>query len=124
MPALTNGVGWFGIGTDQPEAAGRFYQELFGWQYTADLGEQVPFRFVKTPAGTISGGLFATGGQIPNYAVFCVVVDDVEATCRMAEEVGGKILMPPQNIGNGVTYAQLADPSGNQVGVVNQPAGG
>jgi predicted enzyme related to lactoylglutathione lyase len=116
-----NGVVWFSIGTDQPEHSGRFYQELFGWQYTADLGNHTPFRFVKTPDGSIDGGLFASTGEIPNHASFVVQVADVAATIALAEEVGGKVLMPATDLGGGTVYAHLADPAGNQVGIINRP---
>ena len=44
----------------------------------------------------IHGGLFATEGELPSYAVFSVIVEDVAATCRRAEEAGGKVQRAPQ----------------------------
>ena len=56
-----------------------------------------------------------------DFATFVTVVDDVEATSRAAEAAGGKVLMPAQSIGGGHLYAQIADPSGNQIGLINKP---
>ncbi len=116
MPGKTNSVGWFSVGTDQPDVTAKFYAELFGWGV---LDGDKPFRVVTTPAGTISGALFATGGDVPNFATFVVVVDDVEATLRKVEEQGGKVLMPPKHLGGGHEYAQISDPQGNNVGIIN-----
>jgi predicted enzyme related to lactoylglutathione lyase len=119
-----NGVGWFEIGTDEPAAAERFYGEVFGWSFADDDGDPVSedgtaYRLVTTTAdrGLVQGGLFATAGTVPNYAIFNVLVADTAATCRQAEAAGGKVLVPPQNAPGGLTFAHLLDPSGNHIGV-------
>jgi predicted enzyme related to lactoylglutathione lyase len=120
---MTNGIGWFEIGTDDPAAAERFYGTLFGWTFAADEGP-MPYKIVTTPAGgSIKGGVFSTGGQLPNYAVFCVVVEDVPATVVAAETAGGKVLVPTQTMPDGLAFAHLLDPSGNHFGVYSPPPG-
>jgi predicted enzyme related to lactoylglutathione lyase len=123
--SMINGIGWFEIGTDQPEAAERFYSEVFGWTFANDDSTGLdgrPYRIVTTPAGDgLQGGLTGTAGKLPNYAVFSVVVADTAATCHQAEAAGGKILVPPQTTPNGLTFAHILDPSGNQVGVFTPP---
>ncbi|HET6532208.1 MAG TPA: VOC family protein [Actinoplanes sp.] len=123
-----NGVGWFEIGTDRPDVAERFYGEVFGWTFADDESpgfDGKPYRLVTTPAaGSPAGGLTGTAGKLPNYAVFSVVVADTAATCRRAEEAGGKVLVPPQTAPNGLVFAHILDPSGNQVGVFTPPAAG
>jgi predicted enzyme related to lactoylglutathione lyase len=121
MTEMTNGIGWFEIGTDDPAAAERFYGELFGWSFTDD-DSGLPYRIVTTPApDSIRGGVFATGGQLPNYAVFCVVVPDTDEACRRAEAAGGKVLVPTQRTEAGLAFAHLLDPAGNQFGVFTPP---
>src|SRR6185436_9515223 len=98
MPAI-NGIGWFEIGTDDPAAAERFYGDVFGWTVAHDDTKSTDpaYRIVTTgdPQG-LRGGLFATGGRLPGYAVFTVLVEDVEATCRQAEEAGGRVQRGPE----------------------------
>jgi predicted enzyme related to lactoylglutathione lyase len=123
-----NGIGWFEIGTDQPAAAERFYGDVFGWTFADDddsaSADGTAYRIVTTPAeGGLRGGLFATGGTLPNYAIFTVLVADTAATCRLAEEAGGKVLVAPQSEPGGLTFAHLLDPSGNHIGVYTPPAG-
>lgn len=123
MSTMTNGIGWFEIGTDDPAGAERFYGDLFGWTFADDEGP-MPYRIVTTPAaGSIRGGVFAHGGKVSNYAVFCVVVADVADTCRRAEAAGGKVLVPPTAADGGLTFAHLLDPAGNHFGVYTPPAG-
>jgi predicted enzyme related to lactoylglutathione lyase len=122
-----NGVGWFEIGTDQPAVAERFYGEVFGWSFADDddstSTDGTAYRLVTTAAdrGLAQGGLYATGGAVPNYAIFNVLVEDAAATCRQAEAAGGKVLVAPQTEPGGVTFAHLLDPAGNHIGVYTPP---
>lgn len=69
------------------------------------------------------GGLFGTGGQVADHAVFYILVADVEATCADAEQLGGTVLSKHLDAGPGApTFAYLRDPSGNQFGVFTPPA--
>ena len=123
MATMTHGIGWFEIGTDNPEAAQQFYGSVFGWTFAAEDGP-VPYHVVTTPApDSIKGGIFPTGGQLPNYAVFYIVVQDVAATCVSAEAAGGKVLVPATQGGDGLWFAHLLDPSGNHFGIYSPPAG-
>jgi predicted enzyme related to lactoylglutathione lyase len=124
---MTNGIGWFEIGTDRPADAEKFYGDVFGWKFGDDddstAAEGVPYRIVTTPAAdSIRGGLYATGGTVPNYAIFTVRVADTAASCRQAEAAGGKVLVAPQTEPGGLTFAHLLDPSGNHFGVYTPPA--
>jgi predicted enzyme related to lactoylglutathione lyase len=121
-----NGIGWFEIGTDQPATAERFYGDVFGWTFADDddssSADGTAYRIVSTPAeGGLRGGLFATAGTVPNYAIFTVLVADTADTCRRAEAAGGKVLVAPQADASGLTFAHLLDPSGNHFGVYTPP---
>ncbi|WP_238012931.1 VOC family protein [Dactylosporangium sp. AC04546] len=115
-----NGIGWFEVGTDDPASAERFYGDVFGWTVAGDDSRSTDpaYRFFATgdPDG-LRGGLFATDGRVPNYAIFAVRVADVDDTCRRVEAAGGKIQRPAQTNAGGVTFAHVIDPSGNLFGV-------
>ena len=122
MAETINGIGWFEIGTDDPAAAERFYGGLFGWTFADDADSGMPYRVITTPAaGSLQGGVFPTGGKMPNYAVFYICVADVADTCRRAEAAGGKVLVPATTAADGLTFAQLLDPAGSQFGVFAPP---
>ena len=71
--------------------------------------------------GLPHGGLFATKGTMASYAVFTVLVDDVEAACRRAVEAGGQIQRAASVNPVGVTFAHLLDPAGNHFAVFRPP---
>ena len=49
-----------------------------------------------------------------------VQVLDLDETLRVAESMGGKTVMPPMDVPNGPTIAQLQDPEGNVIGLIKQ----
>ena len=59
-----------------------------------------------------SGGIFNTGGNLPPYAVFVVRVEDVAATAARTEELGGKVVVAPMTLEDGMKIAYLTDPNG------------
>jgi len=106
----TNTVAWFEIGAPDVEAVKAFYGPLFGWSFAAD-GTYT----LITAAGAAgpSGGIFNTGGSIPPYAVFVVQVADVAATAARGEELGGKVVVAPNKLEDGMVVAYLTDPNGS-----------
>jgi len=106
----TNTVSWFEIGTPDVAAAQAFYGPLFGWSFAPDG----PYTLITAPgAAGPSGGIFNTGGNIPPYAVFVVSVADVAATAAQAEELGGKVVVAPNKLEDGMVVAYLTDPHGS-----------
>lgn len=123
MTTTTNPVNWFEIATPSPEKAKAFYGELFGWTFSADdTDPDTDYSIVDCgPDTPIKGGIFGTGGAMPNYAVPCVMVGDVAAACQRAAELGGSVLVEPQTAPNGLTFAHLRDLDGNHIGVYSPP---
>ena len=92
------------------DAAQAFYGPLFGWSFTPDG----TYTLITAPgASGPSGGIFNTGGNIPPYAVFVVRVADVAATASRAEELGGKVVVAPMTLEDGMVVAYLTDPNGS-----------
>ena len=124
MSTMTHGIGWFEIGTDAPETTQQFYGSVFGWTFAADEAAGMPYQITTTPApDSVKGGVLSTGGRLPNYAMFCIVVQDVAATCVSVESAGGKVLVPATPGNDGRVSAHLADPSGNRFGMYSPSAG-
>ena len=104
-----NSVSWFEIGAPDVDAAKAFYGPLFGWSFAPDGSYTV----ITAPgAERPSGGIFATGGNTPPYAVFVVQVDDVAVTAARSEELGGKTVVAPMTLEDGMVVAYLTDPHG------------
>lgn len=121
-------LAWFEVATSDPDAAEKFYGSLFDWSFAADgpaASGGVDYRNITASgAQTPMGGIFDTGGQAPDHAVFYILVADVQATCADAEQLGGSVVsrhLEPQP--GAPKFAYLRDPAGNQFGVFSPPAG-
>lgn len=121
MATMTNGIGWFEIGTDDAATTERFYGELFGWHFSDD-DDGSPYRVVDTGVpGSVGGGIFATNGTAPNYAIFYVEVADVARVSAQVEQAGGKVVVPAKTTPTGLVFAHVTDPTGNHFGVYSPP---
>jgi len=115
-------LAWFEVASDDPETAEKFYGGLFNWSFESSgslTSGGLDYRNITASgAPQPMGGLFATKGELPNHAVFYILVADVEATCTDAEQLGGTVVNKRIGIGGGTPdFAYLRDPSGNQFAV-------
>jgi predicted enzyme related to lactoylglutathione lyase len=95
-----------------------FYRELFGWKMSTDN----PIGIISVEPG-IGGPEMGVGGFIlpgdPATVLFVQVASLGESLAK-AVELGGKRIMEPFDVPNGPTVAQIEDPEGNSVGLVQQ----
>lgn len=103
------------IRSEDPDATRQFLSDLFGWKVASEGGFP-GYTFIDT--GTEDGPAVAISPrQGPDDEVlFFVAVDDVAATLSKAEELGGTITQPAQEV-PGVTFGVFADAQGHKVGV-------
>lgn len=97
-----------------------FYESLFEWKL--DPQDAMSYTMVSPGVGGPPEGI---GGGIAQredgpMVTFYVQVLDPNETLRKAETMGGKTVMPPMDIPNGPTIAQLQDPEGNVIGLIKQ----
>jgi uncharacterized protein len=118
----TNTVTWFQIGTPNGSAAEQFYGELFGWRFEADPDLTIDYRMIVVPGKGPMGGILDHHGEGQNHAVFCVEVDDVDATSRRVAELGGKVAAGPIVTNDGLSFAHVLDQDGNEFMVWKPPA--
>ena len=106
----------FEVQGDDREALTRFYQQLFDWK-TNDVSE-MSYTMVETGSdGGINGGIGTTPEGAPGGVTFYVHSDDVAASLRKAEELGGRSIAGPMDMPDGHKWALLADPEGHVVGL-------
>lgn len=118
----TPAVTWFENGTSDPAGQQDFYGNLFGWTFETDADSGLDYTIVSTNEEEgIKGGMWNSGGNVPNYLVPCVQVTDVAAACRRAGELGGKTLVEPATTADGMTFCHILDPDGNQLGLFCPP---
>jgi predicted enzyme related to lactoylglutathione lyase len=111
---------WFELMTTDTDGAKKFYTSLFGWE-TEDMAMGDMNYTVWNVAKEGVGGLMPIPpqdeGQPPAWGVY-VTVDDVDATAAKAEELGGKILMPPTDIPTVGRFCVLQDPQGAVISAI------
>ena len=89
-------LAWFEVATDDPDGAQKFYGSLFDWTFDADgpaaSGGMDYRNITASGAQAPIGGIFGTRGQLPNHAVFYILVADIEASCADAEQLGFSVI--------------------------------
>ncbi|MFQ5843466.1 MAG: VOC family protein [Planctomycetota bacterium] len=94
-----------------PEAAKKFYGEVFGWTFQ-DIPE-MNYTLYATREGAVGGGIMKKADEVPQQMVNYVCVSDIPATTQRIENNGGKILHPEMAVGNVGWMAWVQDPFGN-----------
>lgn len=117
-----NTLAWFEVATDDPAAAEKFYGGLFDWSFASSgsvTSGGLDYRNISASgAPQPMGGLFATNGELPNHAVFYILVADLEATCATAQKLGGTVLNKRLSTTPGTPdFAYLEDPAGNKFAI-------
>ena len=94
-------------------AAGKFYEELFGWK----LSHAAEFDYTMWEDGSGYGGGFTKVGDDTPVGQVMVYIDsdDIEADLKRVEQLGGSVVLPKTEIPGTGWYAVFKDPTGNQL---------
>src|SRR5215831_7325927 len=103
------------IRSENPDATRKFFGDLFGWKVASE-GAFPGYTFIDTG---VEGGTFVAISPrqaADDEVLFFVGVEDVEATLKKAESLGGTIVQAAQQV-PGTTFGVFADAQGHKVGV-------
>ena len=114
------------LGTTDADGAQRFYEEVFGWT-TTDMGSDFgSYRIFDRVGGTGQGhaGLMQNQNEnIPAMWTPYVGVEDTDAICAKAKELGANAIVEPMDVPTVGRFAVIADPQGAVFGVIKgEPA--
>jgi predicted enzyme related to lactoylglutathione lyase len=103
------------IRSQDPDATRAFLGELFGWKVASE-GAFPGYTFIDTG---VEGGTYVAIS--PRQAdedevLFFVAVDDVAATLKKAEALGGTVIQSAQTV-PGTSFGVFADAQGHRIGV-------
>ena len=100
--------------TSDPEAAKKFYGELFGWTTETMPMPKGEYTFFKRGDVPAAGMMKKPDemGQVPSHWMAYVTVESIEASCAKAEELGGKVVQPKIDIPEHGSLAVIEDPTG------------
>lgn len=97
---------WDELQTADGEKARQFYTALFGW--TAKVSPE----YTEWHQGNAArGGMRETKDTPPHWLVY-FAVEDVDATTKQSESLGGKTVVPPMDIPKVGRFSVLQDPQG------------
>jgi predicted enzyme related to lactoylglutathione lyase len=109
------------IPTADREATGTFYSELFGWT----IQHEPAFTWFST--GSVHGGFPDLNVNVglrpvveafkPGDVVLYIPSTDIDADLRRVEALGGTVLVPKTQAGEGHWVALFADPNGARLGL-------
>ncbi|MFO0627097.1 MAG: VOC family protein [Polyangiales bacterium] len=105
---------WRELSTRDPEAATRFYGEVFGWKVTTvPMGENYTYYLVHNGENQVGGfSPKSPDDKSPDGWVGYVHVADVDAAAAAARAHGARELVPPSDIPNVGRFSLFADPQG------------
>jgi len=114
---------WDELGTTDADGAQRFYEQVFGWT-TKDMGEDFGGYRIFELGGAQIGGLMANPKpEIPAMWTPYVGVDDTDAACKQATDLGAAVLVEPMDVPTVGRFAILKDPQGAVFGIIKgEPA--
>ncbi len=110
----SNPVVHFEIGCANGPQTREFFSKLFNW----DIGGPEAGLAIDTGGeGAIPGHIVELAPEWGIYVTVYVQVEDLEASLARAAELGGKTLVEPVDVPGQGSFAWLAAPEGNIVGI-------
>ncbi len=111
---------WPELWTPDPDRAGAFYGEVFGWTTSAfDMGGAGTYTIFNHGERRVAGmSAPQPGMEIPPNWLIYLEAADTDATVATAEQNGGRTLMAPMSMEGAGRFGTLADPQGAAFGIV------
>lgn len=91
-----------------------FFAGLFDWDIS---GPDAGLMINTGGESNISGHIVELAPEWENYVTVYVEVEDLDVYPKKACELGGKTLVPPVTLPGQGSFAWLADPEGNIIGL-------
>jgi len=110
---------WNELMTSDIDGAKAFYSKMFSWELE-DVGKEMPYTMAKVNGQETAGMMPMppeAGGMPPMWGGY-VTVDDVEASAKQAEKLGGKILLEPRDIPDVGRFCVISDPQGATLSII------
>ena len=108
--------------TTDLDGAAAFYGRLFGWTFMKTKTIYGNPYLVAYKDGTMAGGMMLKAGNVPDDVRPCwdpyVTVDDVDASARRVEALGGKVILVPTDIPGVGRFCVITDPQGISMNLI------
>ncbi|AFY94340.1 VOC family protein [Chamaesiphon minutus] len=115
---------WCELMTTNTTTAKEFYSQLFGWEIVDRPVSGMMYSVLNVGELGV-GGLMEMppdmAGIPPHWGVY-VTVDDVDASAKLVEDLGGQIKYPPSDIPDVGRFAVIQDPQGAVLSIISYPS--
>ncbi|WP_422927809.1 VOC family protein [Singulisphaera sp. PoT] len=112
-------IGWIDLTVPNAEEVRDFYKAVVGWTASEiDMGGYSDFCMHPATGdegeAPVSGICHARGtnASLPPAWLVYITVEDLDASARLCQELGGKILLGPRDSGGAGRYCVIEDPAG------------
>ena len=103
-------------------SAKEFYGKLLGWTFTETKTIYGNPYIVIHREGRIVGGMMLKDGNVSDDVIPCwdpyITVDDVEASAKRVEKLGGEVILPPTDIPKVGCLCVIKDPQGISLNLI------
>jgi predicted enzyme related to lactoylglutathione lyase len=106
---------WADLSTPDPERAGKFYSDLFGWQLMHEKDDpEFDYLHIKNGEHFIGGIPPAKfhNPKAPAHWLAYILTSNCDATADRAKQLGGQLYLPPTTVENVGRMAVVADAQG------------
>lgn len=103
------------IPAQNPQAASKFYANLFGWKMEVDL--HFNYHMFQAPSGPDGAFSEVSENVKPGNVLIYVSTDDIDASLEKAVSLGGTVAHPKMEIPGVGWMAIFTDPTGNLIGL-------
>ena len=113
---------WFELHTRDYGASVQFYKDVFGWD-ARTMSDTAEFRYTTLGEGEAAlAGIMDSAGLLPegvpaHWQVY-LRVQDTDAAIKATTEMGGALIMPPEDTPHG-RIAMVSDPTGGHFRLVS-----
>jgi predicted enzyme related to lactoylglutathione lyase len=97
------------------DAAGKFYQDLFGWKIQPM--PEMNYTMWESEGGDAGGFPQVSDDNPAGQVMVYIHSDNIEADLKKVEQLGGKVLQPKMEIPQTGWFGVFQDPTGNVLAV-------
>ena len=110
---------WNELMTTEIDGAKAFYSKMFNWEFE-DIDKEMPYTLAKVDKQEVAGmmGMPPEAANMPPMWGAYVTVNDVDASAKQAESLGGKILMEARDIPEVGRFCVISDPQGATLSMI------
>ena len=116
-----NSIGYFEIQSDNPAAAVKFYEQVFGWAFELDPGMPIEYWRARTPG--MNGAILKRPAPVPaapsgtNAFVCSIQAENFDDASAAIARNGGRVALPKFAVAGKCWQGYFIDLDGNTFGV-------